>query len=185
MSDLHVSCDFISLYLIVLIFAMRLKIANYESYWNVLVFCNQRKIMSDLNIYHDIWNIWFFSFPLFGLTLVIKPRNFDFECHWNTLIYFDKKRYGVRIEFVPCKISDFVSFPLLGLTLVIKLRNSDFEIHWNTLIYFDKKRYGVRFEYVLWKNVWFCFISIAYVHFFHITDKFRFWKSLKYFNIFR
>ena len=160
---------------------MRLKIANYKSYWNVLVFCNQWKIMSDLNMFHGKM---FKMLKMFGLTLVKKPRNFDFESHWNTLTYFDNKRYGVRSEFAPCKMSDFVSFPLFGLTLVIKLRNSDFERHWNTLIYFDKKRYGVRFEYVLWKNVWFCFISIAYVHFCHITDKFRFWRSLKYFNIF-
>ena len=82
------------------------------------------------------------------------------------------------------KMSDFVSFPLFGFTLVIKLRNFDFESHWNTLIFFDKKRYGVRFEYVPWKNVWFCFISIVWVHFSHKTEKFRFWKSLKYFNIF-
>ena len=32
------------------------------------------------------------------------------------------------------------------------------------------------------KNVWFCFISIAWVHFSHKTEKFWFWKSLKYFN---
>ena len=80
------------------------------------------------------------------------------------------------------KMSDFVSFPLFGFILVIKLRNFNFESHWNTLICFDKK--SVRFEYVPWKNVWFCFISIVWVHFSHKTEKFRFWKSLKYFNIF-
>ena len=53
--------------------------------------------------------------------------------------------------------------------------------YWNIFI-FDKERYGVRFEYVTWKNVWFCFISIAWVHFSHKTEKFWFWKSLKYFN---
>ena len=131
----HVPCDFISLYLIVLTFAMRLKSANYKSHWNILVFYNQWKITSDLNMSHR-------------------------------------------------KMSDFVSIPLFGFTLVIKLRNFDFESHWNTLIFFDKKRYGVRFEYVPWKNVWFCFISIVWVHFSHKTEKFQFWKSLKYFNIF-
>ena len=34
----------------------------------------------------------FVSFPLLGFTLVIKLRNFDFESHWNTLIFFDKKK---------------------------------------------------------------------------------------------
>ena len=121
----HVPCDFISLYLIVLTFAMRLKSANYKSHWNILVFYNQWKITSDLNMSHR-------------------------------------------------KMSDFVSIPLFGFTLVIKLRNFDFESHWNTLIFFDKKRYGVRFEYVPWKNVWFCFISIVWVHFSHKTEKFRF-----------
>ena len=39
-------------------------------------------------------------------------------------------------------------------------------------------------EYVLRKNIWFCFNSIAWVHFSHKTEEFLFWKSLKYFNIF-
>ena len=43
------------------------------------------------------------SFPLFGFTLVIKLRNFDFESHLNTLIFFDKKRYGVTFEYAPRK----------------------------------------------------------------------------------
>ena len=43
---------------------------------------------------------------------------------------------------------------------------------------------NVRLEYILWKNVWFCFISIVWVHFSHKTEKFRFWKSLKYFTNF-
>ena len=42
----------------------------------------------------------------------------------------------------------------------------------------------VGFEIVPWKNVWFCFISTVWVHFSHKTKKFRFWTSLKYFNIF-
>ena len=77
------------------------------------------------------------------------------------------------------KTSEFVTFPLLGFTLVIKWRKS--------LKYIEKsfhKKYGVGLDYVLWKNVWFCFISIVQVHFSHKTQKFRFWKSLKYFNIF-
>ena len=31
----------------------------------------------------------FVSFLLFGFTLVIKLRSFDFESHWNTLIFSD------------------------------------------------------------------------------------------------
>ena len=38
-----------------------------------------------------------------------------------------------------------------------------------------------RFSYISWKNVWFCFISIVWVHFSHKTGKFRFCKSFKHF----
>ena len=96
------SCDFILFYLIVLTFAMRLKSANYKSHWNILVFYDQWKIMSDLNMFYGKMPD-FVSFPLFGFTLVIKLRNFDFESHWNILIFFNKKRYGVRFEYVPWK----------------------------------------------------------------------------------
>ena len=53
-------------------------------------------MMPDLNVKSD-----FVSFSLFGFASVIKLRNFDFESHWNTKIFFDKKRYGVRFEYVP------------------------------------------------------------------------------------
>ena len=47
-------------------------------------------MMSDLNIAHEYMSD-FVSFPLFGFTLVTKLRNFDFESHGNTLIFFDQK----------------------------------------------------------------------------------------------
>ena len=71
----------------------------------------------------------FVSFPFFGFTLVIKLRNYDFESHWNTLIYFDEKIYAVRFNMSHGKISDFVSFSLFRFTLVIKMRNFDFKGH--------------------------------------------------------
>ena len=43
---------------------------------------------------------------------------------------------------------------------------------------------NVRFGYVPWKNVWFYFFSIVWVHSSHKTEKFWFWKLLKCFNIF-
>ena len=61
---------------------------------------------------------------------------------------------------------------MLEFTLIIELRNFGFESHWSTLIFFDKTRCEVRFEYVPWKNVWFCFISIVWVHFSHKIEKF-------------
>ena len=152
---------------------MRLKSSNYRCHWIILVFYNQWKIMPDLNMFPGKMSdfVWIL---LFGFTLVIKLRNFNFESHWNILIFFDKKHIGSDLNMSHGKMSDFVSFPLFGFTLVIKLRNFDFESHWNILIFFNKKRYGVRFEYVPWKNVWFCFVSIAWFHFSHETEKFRF-----------
>ena len=44
------------------------------------VFCDQKKVISDLNISHGKISD-FVSFPLFGLTSVIELRNFDFQSH--------------------------------------------------------------------------------------------------------
>ena len=69
------------------------------------------------------------SFLLFGFTVAIKLRNFDFESHLNTLVFLDKKGYGVRFEYAPWKIVRFCFISIVWLTLVIKLRNFDFEGH--------------------------------------------------------
>ena len=58
--------------------------------------------MSDLNMYRGKMPD-FVSFALFGFTLIMKLKDFDFESHRNTLIFFDKKRYNVRFEYVPWK----------------------------------------------------------------------------------
>ena len=78
----YVPCDFISLYLFVLTFPMKLKDTNYKSHWNIFVFYNQWKMMSDMNMSHGKMSD-FVSFPLLGFILVIKPRNFDFKGHQN------------------------------------------------------------------------------------------------------
>ena len=114
---------------------MKFKDANQKSNWNILVFCDQWKMMSDLNMFHG-------------------------------------------------KFLSFVSFPVFHFTLVMKLRKFDFKSRWNTLIILTKIIYDVSFEYVRWKNVWFSFISIVWVHFTHKTEKLWFWKSLKYFSFF-
>ena len=41
----------------------------------------------------------FVSFPLFVFNLVIELRNFDFQSHWNTLIFFDQKN-DLRFQYV-------------------------------------------------------------------------------------
>ena len=52
-------------------------------------------MMTDLSMSHGK----IVSFPMFGFTSVIKLRNFDFESHGNTLIFFDKKN-DARFEYV-------------------------------------------------------------------------------------
>ena len=69
---------------------MRLKCAKYKSHWNILVFYDQWKIASDLNMSHGKISD-FGSWPRFRFTLVMKLRNFDFESHWNIFILFDKE----------------------------------------------------------------------------------------------
>ena len=73
---------------------------------------------------------YFVSFSLLGFTFVIKLRSFDFESHYNSLIFSDKKIYiASDLDISRRKMSAFVSFPLLMLTLVIKLRIFDSECH--------------------------------------------------------
>ena len=77
----------------------------------------------------------FISFPLFGFTLAIKLRNFEFESHLNTLIFFDKKRYDVRFKYVPkrnmrfCLFANFFFFFFWIHFSHIKLKDFDFESH--------------------------------------------------------
>ena len=69
----HAPFDFISFYLFMLTFAMKLKDTNYKSHWNNLAFCDQWKMMSYFNMSHGKMSD-FVSFPLVWFTLVIKLR---------------------------------------------------------------------------------------------------------------
>ena len=82
----------------------------------------------------------FVSFLLVGFSLVLKFRNFNFETHWNILIFFDKKDIMSDLNMYDGKIADFVSFSLFGLILVIKLKNFDFQSYWNTLVFFNQEK---------------------------------------------
>ena len=62
------------------------KSANYKIHWNILVFYDQWKMMSDLNM-SDVKMSDFVSFPLFGYTLAIKRINFRFESYWNNIFW--------------------------------------------------------------------------------------------------
>ena len=113
--------DFISLYLILLTFAMRLKSANGKSHWNVLIFCDHVRFE-----YVHYKNVWFCFVSIVWFHFSHKIENFQL---WKSLKYFNmfwfKKLLDLNMSHG--KMSDFVSFPLFGFTLVIKLRNSDFE----------------------------------------------------------
>ena len=163
---------------------MKLRGANYKSHWNILVFCDQWKLMSD-QIDVPWKNVWYCFIHVVWVHFSHKTEKFWF---WEWLKYFNtfliKKDIVSDLNMPHGKMSYFVSFLLFAFTVVTKLRNFDFESHWNTLIFFDKKTHGVIFEYVPRKNVLICFIFIVWLHFSHKTEQFRFWKSLKYFNIF-
>ena len=51
----------------------------------------KKDMTSDVNMFHEKMSN-FGSFLLLGFTLVTKPRNCDFESHWNILILFYKKK---------------------------------------------------------------------------------------------
>ena len=75
-------CSFISVYLFALTYAINLNSADYKIHWNLLVLYDKRKMVSNLNMSYRKMSD-FVSFPLFGFTLVIKLRNFDFESNSN------------------------------------------------------------------------------------------------------
>ena len=57
-------------------------------------------MMLDLNMFYEKMTD-FILFPLFRFTLIIKLRNFDFESYLNTLIFFKKKIYDIRFQYIP------------------------------------------------------------------------------------
>ena len=109
----------------------------------ISVFFEQWKMMSDLNM--SIEKISdFVSYPLFGFALVIKLRDSAFESHWNTLIFFNKRRYDVRFEYVRWKYVWWCCFIFIVLvyfsheTKKFRFSNS---LKYFTLISFDKKKW--------------------------------------------
>ena len=109
--SVYVPFDFIPFYLFLITFAMKLKNANYESHWNILVFCDQRKVMSDLNLFSGK-NVWLCFVPIVSLHFCHKTTKFRF---WKSFKYFFyQNKYDVRL--FPGKMPDFVSFPLFGFT---------------------------------------------------------------------
>ena len=113
----------------------------------------------------------FLSFPLFGFTLVIKPRNFQFECHWNTLIFVWKKKKRKKmwhpIWIYPIeKMSDFAPSQSVPFSCKIKkttakrkynnFRNTNFKFFGNSFIFFN---HGICYEIKICPGV-FCLMRI-------------------------
>ena len=62
------------------------------------------------------------------VTFVIKLRNFDFETHWNTVIYLDKKMMSSLIT--SCQTVSNRNYPFLfELNFGSELRNTNFKFY--------------------------------------------------------
>ena len=110
----------------------------------------------------------FVSFPLLGFTLVIKLRKFDFGSHWNTLIFFAKKRYGFRFQ---CVLRKNVPFCFISIVSII-LFHFQYLSHKTGLFWYWKsfkrcnifwpQKNDVRFYYVLSNSVWFRILAVSW-----------------------
>ena len=69
----------------------------FESDWNTLILFLKKDVPSELNMFPGKMCA-FISFPLFGFTLIIKLRNFDFQRYWSNLIFFDQT--NDRFEYI-------------------------------------------------------------------------------------
>ena len=99
-----------------------------------LVFCDQSKMMSDLNMSHE--NVWFCFISIAWIHFSHKAEKFWF---WKSLKYINTfwwKRYDITFKYFPWENVWFSFIPWFGCTLVKKLRNFDCKSHWNRLIFF-------------------------------------------------
>ena len=129
------TCTVLFEFLFTLTLAMKLKDVNYESSWSILVFCDQWKMTSSLNMSHEKMSD-FISFFIVRVPFSHKTEKFWF---WKSLKYF---------------------FHIMRKCMTSDLTMSQGKMSHSFLI------------------------SIAWVPFSHKTEKFWVWKSLKFFNIF-
>ena len=119
--------DFISLYLLVLTFAMKLRSAIYKIHWKILEFCNQMKY-DVIFEYVPRRNFWFCFISIVWVH-VIKLRILKY---FNDFWFLIKKNMVSDLNMFHRKMYDFVSILLFRFTF-------DLESHWNTLIFLDRK----------------------------------------------
>ena len=105
-----------------------------------LVLCDQWRMISDLNMSHGKIS-YLVSFLLFEFTLVIKLRSVDLESH--SKYFFDKKRYGVRFDYVSWKSVWFCIICIVLVCFSHKMENFRF---WKSL------KYSFHFNIFLIKN---------------------------------
>ena len=97
MSDLHISC---------------LILFHFTCFCPLLQWNWEMQLLKSLKYFSILWPMEndvrfecvsheemsdFGSLTLFGFTLVKKLRNFNFESHWNTLIFLIKKALGLAM----------------------------------------------------------------------------------------
>ena len=87
---------------------------------------------TDLDMHYGK-KIDFISFPLCGLNLVIKLRNFGFGSNWRDFNIFWSKT-DFRFEYF---LSNSVWFGLsfiVWVELCSKLRNTDYKLYWDSFL---------------------------------------------------
>ena len=131
-------------------------------------FLIKKDITSNVNMSHEKMSN-FGSFLLLGFTLVTKPRNCDFESHWNILILFYKKKmWDLTMSYVHCLIW-FIH--ILGISWEIQI----FKFYWNSLILFNS---GICFRS---KFVpFFCLICIFWNSYRNSLELKKFLMTLRY-----
>ena len=80
-----------------------------------IIFLDNKYMVSDLNIFLEKISD-FHLFPLFGFTLFKKLIK---KSHWNTLIFFDKKKYYFRFDCLVKEYLIWFKLRFLGKTLAI------------------------------------------------------------------
>ena len=100
---------------------------------------------------------------------------------FNRFGLFEKEHKRVCLPKAPSDLFVYIPFNFISLYLLVFMM-----LIIKSLKYFGISRpmkVDARFQYAPWKIVWFCFISIVWIYLSHKTEIFRFWRSLKYFNI--
>ena len=101
-----------------------------------------------------MWKILFCFFCLWSLLPNILWDG-NLKSHWNILRFCDLWTIMPDSSVSNKGMSDFVSLPFYALTFVIKMKCA------------------------LWKNVWFCFISLVYPDFPHKIERLFYKKKKK------